>query len=233
MDRHNGQIIGAKPYMDNVNWTKAIDQKTGKPIDYDPTKDIQTYAGIVNPTPNTPPKKVCPSIIGGNNFWPSSYSPRTKLLYIPALTGCTGSIEVQRNQVNFLGGIRIFAGGRASSHERLESNLTAVDPLSQEIRKNVHLPYPNSSGTLATAGGLIFLGLLDGTVAAFDDTTLDALWKINLGSGFSAPPMSFEVNGRQYVAIASGPSLVSKAQVRNTPELKDQRNASVLYVFGL
>jgi alcohol dehydrogenase (cytochrome c) len=233
MDRHNGQIIGAKPYMDNVNWTKAIDQKTGKPIDYDPAKDIQTYAGIVNPTPNTSPKKVCPAISGGNNFWPSSYSPRTKLLYIPALTACTGRIEVQRNQVNFLDSIPIFAGGRALSDERVESNLTAVDPLSQEIRKNVHLPYPNTSGTLATAGGLIFLGLLDGTVAAFDETTLDELWKINLGSGFSAPPMSFEVNGRQYVAIASGPSIVSKAKVRNTPELKDQRNATVLYVFGL
>jgi alcohol dehydrogenase (cytochrome c) len=232
MDRHNGQIIGAKPYMDNVNWTKGIDQKTGKPIDYDPAKDIQTYAGIGNLAPNTPPKKVCPAIVGGNNFWPSSYSPRTKLLYIPALTGCM-SIEVQRNQVNLLDSIRVWAGGRASSDERFESNLTAVDPLSQEIRKNVHLPYPNNSGTLATAGGLIFLGLLDGTVAAFDDTTLDELWKINLGSGFSAPPMSFEVNGRQYVAIASGPSIVSKARVRNTPELKDQRNATVLYVFGL
>jgi alcohol dehydrogenase (cytochrome c) len=157
---------------------------------------------------------------------------RTKLLYIPALTGCI-SIEIQRNASGLLDGIRVWAGGRASSDERFESNLTAVDPLSQEIRKNVHLPYPNTSGILPTAGGLILLGLLDGTVAAFDDTTLDGLWKINLGSGFTAPPMSFEVNGRQYVAIASGPSIVSKARVRNTPELKDQRNATVLYMFGL
>jgi hypothetical protein len=50
----------------------------------------------------------------------------------------------------------------------------------------------------------VFVGLMDGTVAAFDDTTLDELWKINVGSGFSAPPMTFEVNGKQYVAIASG-----------------------------
>ena len=112
--------------------------------------------------------------------------------------------------------------------------MTAVDPLSQEIRKNVHLGYPNYSGTLATAGGLIFLGLLDGTVAAFDDTTLDELWKVNVGSGFSAPPMTFEVNGKQYVAIASGPSpLGSRRRLANTPELKEQRNATVLYVFGL
>jgi outer membrane protein assembly factor BamB len=70
----------------------------------------------------------------------------------------------------------------------------------------VHLSYPNFSGTLATSGGLVFLALLDGTVAAFDDTTLDQLWKINVGSGFSAPPMTFEVNGKQYIAIVSGPS---------------------------
>jgi alcohol dehydrogenase (cytochrome c) len=42
LDRNNGQILGAKPYMDNINWTKGIDQKTGKPLDYDPAKDIQT-----------------------------------------------------------------------------------------------------------------------------------------------------------------------------------------------
>jgi alcohol dehydrogenase (cytochrome c) len=88
MDRFNGQIIGAKPYMDNVNWTKGIDQKTGKPFDYDPNKDIQTYAGVGNLTPNATPKKACPSFVGDNNYWPSSYCPRTKLLYIPALTVC-------------------------------------------------------------------------------------------------------------------------------------------------
>jgi outer membrane protein assembly factor BamB len=59
----------------------------------------------------------------------------------------------------------------------------------------VHLKYPNYAGTLVTGGGLVFNALLDGTVAAYDDTTLDELWKINVGSGFSAPPMTFEVSG--------------------------------------
>ena len=48
MERNNGQIVSAKPYMDNINWTKGIDQKTGKPLDYDPNKDVQTYAGVGN-----------------------------------------------------------------------------------------------------------------------------------------------------------------------------------------
>ena len=114
-----------------------------------------------------------------------------------------------------------------------ESDLKAVDPLTGEITKSAHLSYPNFSGTLATAGGLVFLALLDGTVAAFDDTTLDQLWKINVGSGFSAPPMTFEVSGKQFIAIVSGPSPGSRSRLANSPELKEQRNALVLYVFGL
>jgi alcohol dehydrogenase (cytochrome c) len=228
MDRHNGQIIGAKPYMD-VNWTKGIDQKTGRPIEYDPNKDIQTYAGVGNLAPGEPLKQVCPSIQGGNNFWPSSYSPRTRLIYIPALTGCM-NVEIDRAKHNAERG---WNGGNATAIGRMESNLTAVDPVTQEIKKSVHLRYPNFSGTLSTGSGLVLLGLLDGTVAAFDDTTLDELWKVNVGSGFAAPPMTFEVNGKQYVAIASGPSMSARRRLANTPELKDQRNATVLYVFGL
>jgi len=102
-----------------------------------------------------------------------------------------------------------------------------------EIKKSVHLRYSNFSGTLVTAGGLVFTAVLDGTVAAYDDTTLAELWKINVGSGFSAPPMTFEVNGKQYIAIASGPSRAAKQRLVNTPELRDQQQATVLFVFGL
>jgi alcohol dehydrogenase (cytochrome c) len=228
MDRHNGQIIGAKPYME-VNWTKGIDQKTGKPLDYDPAKDIQTYAGVGNLTPGAPLKKVCPSQAGGNNYWPSSYSPGTKLMYIPALTACV-NISIDREKHNAQRG---WNGGLSQTDERFESNLTAVDPLTGDVKKSVHLRYPNYSGTLATAGGLVFLGLLDGTVAAYDDTTLDELWKVNIGTGFCAPPMTFEVNGKQYLAIASGLSAPARAKLVNTPELKEIRNSTVLYVFAL
>jgi alcohol dehydrogenase (cytochrome c) len=228
-DRFNGQTVLAKPYMDNINWTKGIDQKTGKPLEYDPTKDIQIYAGVGNLTPGTPLKKVCPSIAGGNNYWPSSYSPKTKLLYIPAMTACM-EVAVDREKHNKQKG---WNGGSYTTDERIESNLTAVDPTTGEIKKNVHLRYPNYSGTLATSGGLVFLALLDGTVAAFDDTSLDEMWKINMGSGFSAPPMTFETGGKQYIAIVSGPSPSAKSRRVNTPELNEQRNALVLYVFGL
>ena len=232
MERSNGQIVVAKPYMDNVNWTKGIDQKTGKPIDYDPAKDVQTYSGLANPTADNPIKKVCPNRTGGNNYWPSSYSPKSKLLYIPVLTACelvTNDKDMPKKEKGWFQ----RTGGAYKAEERYESNLTAVDPLTGEVKKNLSLRYPNYSGTLSTGGGLVFIGLLDGTVAAYDDTTLEELWKINVGSGFSAPPMTFAVNGKQYIAIAAGPSNAALSKLINTPELKEQRNATVLYVFSL
>ncbi len=233
-ERANGQILLAKPYMDNINWTKGIDQKTGKPLDYDPAKDVQTYAGVAAPTPDKPVARLCPNRMGGSNYWPTSYSPRTRLLYIPAMTACedvTNNKELAtREKAN---GWFVRSGGGYRAPERYESNLTVVDPFTGEVKKNVHLRYPNFSGTLVTGGGLVFLALLDGTIAAYDDTTLEELWKINVGSGFSAPPMTFEVNGKQYIAIASGPSGGAKVKLYNSPEMRDQRHAMVLYVFGL
>jgi alcohol dehydrogenase (cytochrome c) len=233
MERASGAMVGAKPYVEQVNWTKGIDQKTGKPLDYDPTKDVQTYSGLADPTSTEPIKKVCPTRVGGNNYFPSSYSPKTQMLYIPAQTACEWVTNDKTIGAKRSEGWFVRTGGGYKVDSRYESTLTAVDPVTLEIKKKVHLPYPNYSGALTTAGGLVISALLDGTVAAFDDQTLDELWKINLGSGFSAPPMTFEVNGKQYIAIASGPSPASRAKLLATPELKDQHSATVLYVFGL
>ena len=76
MERANGAMVKAKPYTEGVNWTKGIDQKTGKPVDYDPNKDVQVYSGLANPTKDAPVKRVCPNRTGGNNYWPSSYIPQ-------------------------------------------------------------------------------------------------------------------------------------------------------------
>jgi alcohol dehydrogenase (cytochrome c) len=230
MDRHNGQMIGAKPYVSDVTWTKGIDQKTGKPLDYDPSKDIQSYAGVGNLTPGGLSKKVCPSHLGANNFWPSSYSKRTKLIYIPAFTGCDTVVVSHEGRTPG----KQWVAGEATATERYEGELIASDPVTGEVKKKVHQPYPNQSGTLATSGGLIFTALSDGTVVAYDDTTLDELWKVNVGSGISAPPITFAVNGRQYLAITTGLSASARAsRLGSFPELKDMRNATVLYVFAL
>src|SRR5258708_20874361 len=107
-----------------ANWTKGIDQKTGKPLDYDPTKDIQTYAGVGNLAPGEPLKKVCPSPSGGNNYWPSSYSPNTKLLYIPAVTAC-GSVGFGRGKHNKERGLD---GGGPPTAGHPQKNITPPPP---------------------------------------------------------------------------------------------------------
>jgi alcohol dehydrogenase (cytochrome c) len=228
-ERNNGQPVLAKPYVEKITWTKGIDQKTGKPVDYDPTRDLQVYSGVQNQTLTDRTKKLCPAMSGGNNFWPSSYSPKTKLMYIPAMTSC--------NEVTLDPALSSKAGdwkGATFRHiERNESDLIAADPLTGEVKKRIHIPYPNNSGALSTAGGLVFTAYSDGTFAAYDDDTLEQVWKINVGNGFMAPPMTFEAGGKQYVAILSGLSRISLRALSFTPELMEQRNQTMLFVFAL
>ena len=124
-------------------------------------------------------------------------------------------------------------GGTSRQIERAETDILAYDPITGERKARAHVPYPNYSGTLVTAGGLVFTGFTDGTFMALDDTTLEPLWKINVGVGFNAPPMTYEVNGRQYVAILTGLSRIALGKHSNFPELKEQRDQPMLFVFAL
>jgi alcohol dehydrogenase (cytochrome c) len=228
-ERSNGQTLLAKPYMQNINWTAGIDQKTGKPVDYDPNKDIQTYNGKMNQTLADPTKKLCPSMSGGNNYWPAAYSPKTKLMYIPAMSSCN-EVTLDPKLSNKAGD---WKGATFRNIERNETDMIVADPFTGDVKKKVRVPYPNNSGALATGGGLVFTGFTDGSFVAYDDTSMEPLWKINVGSGFNAPPMTFEVDGKQYVAILSGLSPISKRRHSHTPELREMRNQTMLFVFGL
>src|SRR3954468_7004890 len=228
-ERSNGQTLLAKPYVENINWTKGIDQKTGKPVDYDPKRDIQVYSGQQNQTLADPTKKLCPSMQGGNNYWPAAYSPKTKLIYIPSVSSCN-EVTLDTTLSTKAGD---WKGAKFRDVERNETDPIVADPFTGDVKKRVRVPYPNYSGALATGGGLIFTGFTDGTFVAYDDATMEPLWKINVGTGFNAPPMTFEVNGKQYVAIMSGLSPISKRRLGFTPELREQRNQTMLFVFGL
>jgi alcohol dehydrogenase (cytochrome c) len=228
-ERNNGQPVLAKPYVEHINWTAGIDQKTGKPVDYDPNKDVQTYSGKQNQTLADPTRKLCPSMQGGSNYWPTAYSRKTGMLYIPSMSSCN-EVTLDTSLSNKKGD---WKGAKFRNIERSGTDLIAADPLTGEIKKKVHEPYPDYSGALTTNGGLLFTGYSDGTFAAYDDTTLEQLWKTNVGTGFNAPPMTFEVNGKQYVAILSGLSRISKKGNQFSPELKEQREQTMLFVFGL
>jgi alcohol dehydrogenase (cytochrome c) len=236
-DRINGQFLNAVQTVRQVNWTKGIDPKTGKPVEYDPAKDIQFYAEPANTVQDKLARRICPEVAGGTNFWPPSYSRKTSLLYVPTHEGCS--------QVTPDASARVkgkFFGGTIGDGGRVVGGLIALDPGTGEVKKRVEAPYSNSAGVLSTAGGIVITALIDGTVLAYDDQTLEELWRINVGSGFNAPPMTYAVNGKQYIAIASGlccagpgaaPPRNTRAQLPRTPELRMQGNATVVWVFGL
>ena len=235
-DRLNGQFLKATQHVKLLTWTKGIDPKTGRPIDYDPTHDVQVYAEGTGVLADKATRQICPNIAGGTNFWPVSYSRRTGELYIPAYEGC-GKVTVDTS-AHVKGK---FNGGAPGADGLITSSVTMLDPVTGAIKKRAEFPYPNSSGMLSTAGGLVFTGMLDGTFLALDDQTLEEVWHFNVGTGFNAAPMTFAVNGKQYIAIASGVCCVrpsgqisnSLSSIKRTPELRDQSNATVLYVFGL
>src|SRR5215467_1484736 len=227
-DRASGQFIKAVQYVKDVTWTRGIDPKTGKPVDYDASKDLQLYAegGNVNDDKHT--RKVCPDTAGGNNYWPASYSRRTGLIYIPAIEGCS---QVAPDYTAHVRGR--YAGGTTANSEKPTSSVVIVDPASGAVKMRKELPYPNFAGVLSTAGGIVVTALLDGTIMAFDDQTLEELWRVNMGTGFNAPPMTYSVDGRQYIAIASGLWRNARNKLSRAPEMKNLGNATMIFVFGL
>ena len=101
-------------------------------------------------------------------------------MYVPALTACT-SFTRDPSQSNKAAG---FRGGVQTPTDRYETDVYAIDPLTGEQKAKIHIPYPNYSGALATAGGLVFSGFTD-VLAAFD-TSPEQFWSINVGSGFNS-----------------------------------------------
>jgi alcohol dehydrogenase (cytochrome c) len=237
LDRTNGAFVAGKQYVDELNWTPGLDPKTGKPLNYDPTKDVQVYApGSHGSRAKPQGERLCPSHFGGKNWEPSAYNPQLGLLYIPSIEGCNFVNTVEQKDLADQGGPvkprERFAGGGIKTPDHLYGSLKAVDPTTGEIKANLKLEYPNYSGALATAGDLVFIGQPDGTLSAHDSRTLAEVWSFNVGTGINAPPITYSVNGKQYIAVLVG-SKQPAAVIANSPELKYTSTASMLYVFGL
>jgi alcohol dehydrogenase (cytochrome c) len=237
LDRINGSFIAGRQYVDQLNWTPGLDPKTGKPLNYDPNGGMQVYAlGSHGTRANPHSASLCPAHTGGKNWEPSAYNPQLGLLYIPSIEGCDFIDTVEQKDFIDQGGPAKprdrFAGGGTRITERLYGSLKAVDPATGEIRANVKLRYPNYSGALATAGNLVFIGNPDGTFSAYDARTLAELWSFNAGTGINAPPITFSINGKQYIAVLAG-SRQSQNVIPYAPELKSTSSASMLYVFSL
>jgi alcohol dehydrogenase (cytochrome c) len=237
LDRINGSFISGKQYTYDMNWTPGLDPKTGRPLNYDPNSDIQLYNPDTHGTRAKPKGgMLCPAHTGGKNWEPSSYNPELGLMYIASREGCNFLETIEQKDFVDQGGTvkprERFHGGADQVRSRLYGGLKAVDPVTGETKVDLKLTYPNLSGTLATAGNLVFIGHVDGTVSAHDAKTLKELWSFNIGTGINAPPISFAVNGKQYIAVLAG-SKQSLNVISFSPELKHSSTASMLFVFSL
>ena len=237
LDRINGSFIAGKQYVDQLNWTPGLDPKTGKPLNYDPAGNVQAYnEGSHSSRARPMSARLCPTIQGGKNWEPSAYNPQTGLLYVPAIEGCAATKTVEQRDMEDQGGAakfrERFTGGGAEWPERLYGSLKAIDPVTGETKAVAKLTYPNYAGALATAGNLVFLGHLDGTFSAYDAKTLQEVWSFNVGTGINAPPITYSVNGKQYVAVLVGARQPQNV-LQNLPELKNTTTASMLFVFSL
>jgi alcohol dehydrogenase (cytochrome c) len=236
LDRTNGSFIAGKQYVDELNWTPGLDPKTGRPLNYDPNSDIQIYAPGSHGMRGLPSVRTCPSNVGGKNWEPGAYNPELGLLFIPSIEGCNTIETLEQKDMEDQAGPskwrERFTGGSAKTVQRLYGSLKAIDPVTGETKANLKMEYPNYGGALATAGNLVFLGEADGTFGAYDAKTLKQLWSFNVGTGINAPPITYSVNGKQYVAVLAG----SRQNVNIyglAPEIKNMSTASMLYVFAL
>jgi alcohol dehydrogenase (cytochrome c) len=222
VERDSGRIVSAEKYVPTT-WATKIDVATGKPQE----------VADKRPGPNHPIKGACPNLIGGKNWQPMSFNPGTGLVYIPSNNLC---MDWSVSEVNYRKGV-FYLGGEFPPQPGpggYMGELMAWDPVAQRKVWGVKTDLPFNGGTLTTGGGLTFWGDLHGVFHAYDAANGTELWKAQLGSGIGAGPVSYAVDGKQYVAVVVGRTAaipaflgdVGKKMTEATPE------GGALFVFS-
>jgi len=220
LDRETGEFLWARPtVMQNV--VTDIDGATGA-VHVDPAR-VFTHAGETI--------MVCPGTNGGKNWPAGAYSPRTNAMYMPMQNMCmNATVQTGERDPKLVYGFSseyIAAPGA--------ENVGVVWAISAEKGTTVwkHEQRVGVMSLAATGGGLVFGGDVAGDFRALDDATGKVLWETNIGAPVSGYPVSFAVDGKQYVAVTTGPSLVAAAARRVTPELTGESGAGQVVVFAL
>ena len=194
LDRATGEVLVAEPYVP-VNWARRIDLRTGRP-ELDSTKLTGASRGNVT--------DICPTLEGGKNQQPAAWSPATRLFYVPTNNMC---MDYRTSAATYAAGtpyIGLDAPYKPGEGGHLGAFI-AWDPVKSRKVWEIREPYPVWSGALATAGGVVFYGTLDGWFKAADARSGKVLWKFKVGSGVIGNPITFRApDGRQYVAVYAG-----------------------------
>ncbi|MEN7535626.1 PQQ-dependent dehydrogenase, methanol/ethanol family [Aurantiacibacter flavus] len=201
LDRETGEFISGEPFV-NVTWASGLDPETGRPIEVPSARYYRTGE----------PSFQFPSSGGGHNWPPMAFSPDTGLVYIPAQDVGMPYAAADEEQVigAYTSGVAMDGGGAMTDEERevlyagMKGYLIAWDPVKQEEAWRVDQAAPFNGGLLATGGGLVFAGNIARELAAYDAASGEKLWSFDAQTAVSAPPISYVIDGVQYVAVLSG-----------------------------
>jgi alcohol dehydrogenase (cytochrome c) len=200
-DAASGKLLNAFPFIKKITWATGIDLKTGRP-NFVP----ENRAG--DPTASADHSKgksvfTAPSFLGGKNQMPMAYSPATKLFYVPSNEW---GMDIWNEPVTYKKGAAYMGAGFTIKvpGDGPIGALRAVNPKTGKIVWEVPNNAPLWGGVMTTAGNLVFWGTPEGFLKAADATTGKVVWQFQTGSGVVAPPVTWDVDGEQYVAVVSG-----------------------------
>ena len=188
LDRETGEFISGAPYVD-VTWMTGFDE-TGRPMG-NPDAVWSDQRTVVKP-----------SFLGAHSWQPMAFNPATGLMYL-TVNDLSASFREDEDWVYDPSTYNIGAE-MGLTDWNAAGFLLAWDPVDQEAAWRVPLAYWWNGGVLSTAGGLVFQGGADGRFVAYDAATGDQLWEASTGMGIIAPPVTYELDGRQYVSVVAG-----------------------------
>jgi alcohol dehydrogenase (cytochrome c) len=197
LDRLTGEFLLGEPFVKNITWASGLD-RNGRPL----------YVPGFQPTAEG--TRVCPAVTGATNWPATAFSPATGFYYLMAEEACS----IYSQNPNWWVQGQSFYGGatRRAPNETAAKFLRAIDIQTGRIAWEI----PNLSGgviassVMSTAGGLVFFGdAAGGAFVAADASTGALLWQFNTGLGWKAAPMSYAIDGTQYVAVAAGSTIIA------------------------
>ena len=199
VDRENGDFIRGFPFVDNITWATGIDPKTGRPIEVEGQRPPKPAEGEKRGAS----VEVSPPFLGGKNWNPMAYSQDTGLFYVPGNHWKEDywSEQVQYSKGNAYLGMGFRIKKMYDDHVGI---LRAMDPKTGKVAWEHKEKLPLWAGVLATKGGLVFTGTGDGYLKAFDDKTGKELWSFQTGTGIISPPITWEMDGEQYIGVTTG-----------------------------
>jgi len=201
MEADGMKLVNASPFVEGITWAKGIDLATGRPI-YDP----ENRPGDPSKAADGAKGEVVfavPGFLGGKNWMPMAYSKKTGLFYVPSNEW---GMDIWNEPITYKKGAAYLGAGFTIKplFEDHIGALKAIDPITGAIKWVAKNNAPLWSGVMTTAGGLVFYGTPEGKLVALDDETGEELWSFQTGSGVVGQPITWDMNGEQYVAVASG-----------------------------